>query len=66
MQGLLTLFSETTTYNLSRKAWKKKKKKKTRSSQKKKLSHQAHDVKITSYWHQCDVVTSRRTDISMA
>ena len=27
MQGLLTLFSETTTYNLSRKGWKKKKKK---------------------------------------
>ena len=51
-------FSETTTYNLSRKGWKKKKKKKTRSNQKKKLSHQAHDVKITSYWHQCDVVTS--------
>ena len=37
---------------------KEEKEKKTRSSQKKKLSHQAHDVKITSYWHQCIVVTS--------
>ena len=37
---------------------KEEKEKKTRSNQKKKLSHQAHDVKITSYWHQCDVVTS--------
>ena len=25
---------------------------------KKKLPHQAHDVKTTSYWHQCDVVRS--------
>ena len=53
MQGLLTLFSETTTYNLSLQPFqeelKEEKEKKTRSSQKKKLSHQAHDVKITSY-----------------
>ena len=61
MQGLLTLFSETTTYNLSRKGWKKKKKK-TRSSQKKKLSHQA----MTSKLRHTDIsaTSSRRIDVS--
>ena len=46
---------------------KEEKEKKTRSSQKKKLSHQAHDVKITPYWHQCDVVTShwRQYDVTL-
>ena len=35
MQGLLTFFLETTTYNLSRKGWKKKKKKKTEAARRK-------------------------------
>ena len=62
MQGLLTLFSETTTYNLSRKGWKKKKKKKNRSIQQKKLSHQAHDVKLRHT--DISATSSRRIDVS--
>ena len=62
MQGLLTLFSETTTYNPPGRAWKKKKKKKTGRSQKKKLSHQA----MTSKLRHTDIsaTSSRRTDVS--
>ena len=46
-------------------AERRKRKKKPEAARRKKLSHQAHDVKITPYWHQCDVVTlhSRQYDV---
>ena len=65
MQGLLTLFSETTTYNLSRKGWKKKKKKKTRSSEA--ARRKSYPIRpMTSKLRHIDIsaTSSRRIDVS--
>ena len=62
MQGLPTLFSETTTYNLSRKVWKKKKKKKTEAARRK-----SYPIRpMTSKLRHIDIsaTSSRRIDVS--
>ena len=62
MQGLLTLFSETTTYNLSRKGWKKKKKKKPEAARRK-----SYPIRpMTSKLPHTDIsaTSSRRIDVN--
>ena len=62
MQGLLTLFSETTTYNLSRKSWKKKKKKKPEAARRKSYPIRPMTSKLRHIG--ISATSSRRIDVS--
>ena len=63
MQGLLTLFSETTTYNLSRKSWKKKKKKKKPEAARRK-SYPIRPMTSQLRHTGISATSSRRIDVS--